>query len=100
MRRFTLLTDRRLTTLGLVVVAAACVGTNRPTFAVGVEGEPPISAWSCAPDHPVKGNFTAHNGEPCIYHVPDGNFYSETKPERCYASEGEARADGCRRSKR
>jgi hypothetical protein len=29
-----------------------------------------------------------------------GGFYDKTRPERCYASEGEARADGCRRSKR
>lgn len=50
--------------------------------------------------HPIKGNFTAYSGEPCIYHVPGGGFYTKTKPERCYATEADAVKDGCRRSKR
>lgn len=41
-----------------------------------------------------------YSGERCIYHVPGGQFYDKTKPERCYATEEEARQDGCRRSRR
>jgi competence protein ComEC len=50
--------------------------------------------------HAIKGNFTTYSGERCIYHVPGGAFYGKTNPERCYATEAEARQDGCRRSKR
>jgi hypothetical protein len=88
----------RLTPLALVMLAAVAAG--RAALAGGSRGEPPLGAWSCASDHPVKGNLTTHNGEPCIYHVPGGSFYEKTKPERCYATEREARADGCRRSAR
>jgi hypothetical protein len=63
-------------------------------------GVPPQSAWSCPLTHPIKGNFTTHSGEPCIYHVPGGEFYDKTKPERCYLNEAEAVQGGCRRSMR
>lgn len=69
-------------------------------LAVGTLGVPPESAWHCPKDQPVKGNFTTQSGEPCIYHVPGGAFYEKTKPERCYATEDDARADGCRKSSR
>jgi hypothetical protein len=57
-------------------------------------------AWACPPSHPIKGNFTTYSSEPCIYYMPGGQFYSKTKPERCYATEEDAQKDGCRRSKR
>lgn len=63
-------------------------------------GVPPKDAWTCPTTHPIKGNFTTYSGERCIYHVLGGQFYDKTKPERCYATEEEARKDGCRRSKR
>jgi micrococcal nuclease len=66
----------------------------------GRPGVPPESAWMCPASQPIKGNFTTYSGERCIYHVPGGQFYGKTKPERCYATEDEARRDGCRRSKR
>ncbi len=66
----------------------------------GQLGVPPKDAWTCPTTHPIKGNFTTYSGEPCIYHMPGGQFYDKTKPERCYATEEEARKDGCRRSKR
>jgi hypothetical protein len=53
-----------------------------------VEGECPLT-------HPVKGN--ADSG---IFHVPGGLSYDRTVPERCYASEADAEADGFRKSKR
>ena len=63
-------------------------------------GVPPESAWTCPASQPIKGNFTTYSGERCIYHMSGGAFYNKTKPERCYASEVEARQDGCRKSKR
>lgn len=62
-------------------------------------GISPQSTWSCPLTHPIKGNFTTHSGEPCVYHVPGGDFYDKTKPERCYVSEADAVRGGCRRSK-
>ncbi|PYN27488.1 MAG: hypothetical protein DMD99_02310 [Candidatus Rokuibacteriota bacterium] len=63
-------------------------------------GVPPESTWTCRASQPIKGNFTTYSGERYIYHMSGGQFYSKTKPERCYATESEARQDGCRRSKR
>jgi len=63
-------------------------------------GVPPQDAWTCPLTHPIKGNFTTYSGERCIYHMNGGEFFNKTKPERCYATEDEARQDGCRRSMR
>lgn len=84
--------------LGPLVMALAAIAFVSSS-AVG-DGTPPVNAWNCPTDHPIKGNFTTYSGEPCIYHVPSGAFYGKTKPERCYATEREAQADGCRASKR
>jgi hypothetical protein len=66
----------------------------------GRPGVPPQDTRTYPSTHPIKGNFTTYSGERCIYHVPGGTFYGTTKPERCYASNEEARQDGCRASKR
>jgi len=63
-------------------------------------GAPPEDTWACPTAQPIKGNFTTYSGERCIYHMPGGQFYSKTKPERCYATQEEATRDGCRRSRR
>ena len=49
----------------------------------------------CPATHPIKGN--AQSG---IFHVPGGMSYDRTVPERCYASEADAEADGFRKAKR
>jgi hypothetical protein len=48
---------------------------------------PPQDASTCPTTHPIKGNFTTYSGERCIYHVPGGEFYVKTNPERCYATD-------------
>lgn len=74
---------------------------GRADTTVGAIGVPPQSAWTCPLSHPIKGNFTPTDPrELCIYHVPGGEYYGRTKPERCYVSEPDAVRDGCRRSKR
>ena len=60
----------------------------------------PKDVRSCPTSHPIKGNFTTYSGERCIYHAPGWEFYNVTHPERCYATEAEARQDGCRPSRR
>lgn len=81
----------------VLLVLAATVSLPQPVGRPGVE---PQGAWACPLSHPIKGNFTTYSGERCIYHVSGGGFYDKTKPERCYATEADARADGCRRSRR
>jgi hypothetical protein len=48
----------------------------------------------CPPGYPIKGNDNSG-----IFHVPGGRFYERTVPERCYATEDDAVADGYRRAK-
>ena len=54
-------------------------------------GVEPTDSWTCPTTHPIKGNFTTYSGERCIYHMPAGEFYGRTKPERCYGTEEEDR---------
>jgi len=63
-------------------------------------GIQPNAFGNCPLTHPIKGNFTTHSGEPCIFHMPHQKFYGKTKAERCYATEEDAQEDGCRKSKR
>jgi hypothetical protein len=58
-------------------------------------GVDPITPWSCPGTHPIKGYVSAESGAR-VYHVPGGRFYEEASPERCYASDDEARRDGSR----
>lgn len=54
---------------------------------------PPVNG-QCPPGYPVKANDNSG-----IFHLPGGRFYDRTVPERCYATEEGAEADGYRRSK-
>ena len=45
--------------------------------------------------YPVKANTGSH-----IYHVPGGQFYERTVPERCYTDPQAAEADGYRAARR
>jgi micrococcal nuclease len=63
-------------------------------------GVAPETAWACPAAHPVKGNVNAFSSPRCIYHVPDSELYSATKPDRCYATVDDARSDGCQAARR
>jgi micrococcal nuclease len=63
-------------------------------------GVAPDGTWTCPRAQPIKGNFTPTTGERCTFHMPDGELYGATKPDRCYATDEDARQDGCRRSRR
>ncbi len=58
---------------------------------------PPIpDTWDC-PDHaPIKGN---QGEDEWIYHLPSNEYYEETNPEECFASEEGAKAAGYRPAK-
>ena len=70
--------------LGLLAVMGAA---ERP----GLPAEDP---WTCPVSHPIKGYMSASG--PRVYFVPGTPFYDEASPERCYATEDEARHDGGR----
>ncbi len=55
---------------------------------------PPVDG-GCPPTHPVKVKEASG-----IYHLPGMLNYERTKPDRCYAEESGAVADGFARSKR
>lgn len=73
----------------------ACLAAA-PGFGEERTGVPPITPWACPADHPIKGYASEESGR--VYHRPGTRFYEETSPERCYASEDEARRDGARRA--
>jgi len=63
-------------------------------------GVPPESAWTCPVSQPIKGNRNTYSSGRCIFHVPDGELYGATKPDRCYATVDNARQDGCQAARR
>lgn len=71
-----------------------------PKVAQARPGVAPKTGWSCPLTHPIKADFTTYSSERCIYYVPGSSAYAESRTERCYATEDEARKDGCRRSRR
>jgi hypothetical protein len=79
------------------VAAAATDHTaavDRPAPVVAAAWKP-LNADGTMPDgYPIKAK-----NQSMIFHVPGGRFYDRTRPERCYATEDAAAADGFRRSK-
>ena len=65
------------------------------TLAAERPGVPPETLWTCPATHPIKG-YVSEQSQRRVYHVPGSRFYEEVSPERCYASEDEARRDGSR----
>lgn len=64
----------------------------------GQLGVPPATKSTCPSTHRIKGNI-ASDGEK-IYHVPGGQYYKVTDPERCFSSQKQARNAGYRASLR
>jgi hypothetical protein len=50
---------------------------------------------ACPPSHPVKAKLASG-----IFHVPGGQSYERTTPDRCYLDGAAAMRDGLRASKR
>lgn len=82
--------------------APECKKSNEPVIedkGSGTHGVMPIDEWNCPDTHPIKGNINVQKGT-MIFHLPGGAYYTRTKPEKCYATEQDAIADGFRKSKR
>ena len=68
---------------------------------VGERANPPGERWvfavdgECPPSHPIKAKLRSG-----IYHLPGMMAYDRARPDRCYATEVDAEADGLRRAKR
>src|SRR5262245_42062920 len=68
------------------VSAPPDTGPTWPPLQAAAAPEPADQAWvepvdgACPTGYPVKANSASH-----IYHVPGGQFYERTVPERCYA---------------
>jgi endonuclease YncB( thermonuclease family) len=52
----------------------------------------PVSDNACPTKAPIKGN----RGDDWIYHLPSNQYYSQTNPEECFASEDGAKKAGYR----
>jgi hypothetical protein len=63
-------------------------GRDADAWVEAVDGTCPVS-------HPVKAKMSSG-----IYHLPGGGNYDRTHADRCYASAGDAEADGLRAAKR
>lgn len=82
--------------LAALAVVAAWLAAATPTPAPERPGVPPSTPWACPEEHPIKGYVSEDSGR--LFYRPGTRFYEEASPERCYASEDEARRDGARRA--
>lgn len=78
---------------GVAGVAGSATAPKATVAAVARWVEPIDGA--CPSGYPVKANDSSH-----IYHVPGGQFYERTVPERCYTDPQAAEADGYRAARR
>lgn len=83
----------------LMILFLFCLASTGGAVNRASMGVKPADEWNCPRTHPIKGNINLRKGT-MIYHLPGGAFYDKTKPEKCYATEEDARADGFRKSKR
>ena len=74
------------------VVTIALVGV--PAIGSPSPGVPPRDAAHCPDEHPVKGHATRQGA--MVFYPPGSPQYDRAAPERCYASETEAREAGYR----
>ena len=80
---------------GIVILISAGLWVNHWYHTRISPNTPQANTGDCPSDKPIKGN--AQSG---IYHMPGGQYYKETRPERCFATEQEAQEAGYRKSKR
>jgi hypothetical protein len=77
------------------------LGTRNQTANETADEETDSGAWcepvdgGCPTSHPVKAKLASG-----IYHVPGGQSYDRTNPDRCYLDASAAESDGLRASKR
>ena len=90
-------------TLGVGVLEWLSAHTHRRALlwrTAGFDYDEDHDAWTCPISHPVKGAANPSNSVERLYHVPGGEAYAKTQPDRCYTNAEEAREDGTRRAQR
>ena len=90
---------RRSTLAGLILLLGGMVSGLDEASDILDLGVSPIDEWTCPRSHPIKGNLSTDSSE-CIYHSVSSPYYSQTKPEVCFARELDARDFGCRAPRR
>ena len=83
----------RTTRIGLALLAVAAAAPA--AAAASTAGVAPATASSCPADHPIKGYASRHS-EAGAYYAPGSASYERVKPDRCFASEAQAREAGYR----
>jgi hypothetical protein len=81
---------------GRGLTAGLLLALGAPVAADGRPGAVPATPWACPASHPIKGYVAEEYGR--LFFRPGTRYYEEASPERCYASEDEARRDGARRA--
>ena len=84
---------RRATRIGLGLLAMAATAPAATADSSG--GVAPATTSSCPSDHPIKGYASRHS-QAGVYYAPGSASYARVNPERCFASETEARQAGYR----
>jgi hypothetical protein len=84
---------RRATRIGLGLLAMAATAPVATADSSG--GVAPATTSSCPSDHPIKGYASQHS-QAGVYYAPGSASYVRVNPERCFASETEARQAGYR----
>jgi hypothetical protein len=82
---------------GIASAGVATEGVAAPDDDASTDADawiPPVEG-ACPVSHPVKAKLASG-----IFHVPGGQNYARTKPDRCYRDADAAIADGLRRSQR
>ena len=89
--------------VGAVILFVSSEGSGDPVAGppsnAAELGTAPMAPFTCPAAAPVNGNASATSGE-LIYHLPDGQFYDQTNPVRCFTNETDAQAAGFRASQR
>lgn len=83
--------------LGLVATTGLAATSGPAPATLLDDGVPPVDEWTCPTSHPIKAAFRPLTRQ-CVFHVPGGPHYRETRPDRCFATEEDARREDCWRA--
>ena len=86
-----------LAVLALVLMKLLDDETVEPAPKLTVDEPPWVEpdGTACPASHPIKAKLSSK-----VFRGPQSPGYANSKPDRCYASEDAARADGLREAKR
>jgi hypothetical protein len=79
-----------------LVAAFALLSAAAPATGQPAPGVAPHGTDRCPAEHPVKGYGSRHSDGGAVYYLPGSARYDRVVPDRCFASETEARDAGYR----